>query len=75
MRNRIINLKENRVELKPIKVVDLENDYRVFIWNRGTPRYIHYDSDSALKEGIKLAKKEGKKVLVVQTLFEIKPSK
>lgn len=56
-------------------VKELENDYRVMIMNRGTPTFIHYDSESALKEGLRLCKLHNKKVIVIKAIFEIKPEK
>ena len=75
MRNRIINLKDNRIDLNPCRVKELENDFRVMVWNKGTPSFVHYDSESALKEGLRLCKLYNKKVFVIKCLYEIKPEK
>jgi hypothetical protein len=69
MRNRIE--KKERIPIQTLSIKESKNDYRVFVWNHGTPKIVHFDSQEALKEGIRLAKKEGKKVLVVQVLFKI----
>lgn len=73
MRPRIT--KENRQELNDYSFEALKNDFRVFVWNHGTPKEIHASSKEALKEAARLCQKEGKKVLVVQTLFILKPNK
>lgn len=74
MRPRITQ-KEERISLVTCNVKELENDYRVMIMNRGTPTFIHYDSESALKEGLRLCKLHNKKVIVIKAIFEIKPEK
>ena len=67
--------KENRQDIQTCKVKELENDYRVMIMNRGTPTFIHYDSESALKEGLRLCNLHNKKVVVIKGIYEIKPEK
>ena len=74
MRPRITQ-KEERISLVTCNVKELENDYRVMIMNRATPTFIHYDSESALKEGLRLCKLHNKKVIVIKAIFEIKPEK
>ena len=73
MRPRIT--KENRQDIQTCKVKELENDFRVMVVNRGTPTFIHYDSESALKEGLRLCKLHNKKVVIIKCLYEIKPEK
>jgi hypothetical protein len=73
MRPRIT--KENRQEIKTCNVKELENDYRVMVMNRGTPTFIHYDSESALKEGLRLCNIHNKKVVIIKGMYEIKPEK
>ena len=67
--------KENRQDIQTCKVKELENDYRVMVWNKGTPSFVHYDNESALKEGLRLCKLHNKKVIVIKALYEIKQEK
>ena len=71
MRKRIE--KTERLPIQKMSIKEKKDDYRVMVWNHGTPKVVHFSSEKALEEGIRLAKKEGKKVLVVQVLFKIKP--
>jgi len=67
--------KENRQDIQTCKVKELENDFRVMVWNKGTPSFIHYDNESALKEGLRLCKLHNKKVFIIKCTHEIKPEK
>ena len=70
-----ITKKEERISVVTSNVKELDNDYRVMIMNRGTPTFIHYDSESALKEGLRLCNLHNKKVVVIKGIYEIKPEK
>lgn len=74
MRTRITH-NTNKVELNAPKISQPENDFRVMVWNKGTPKFVHYDSESAMIEGIRLSKSENKRVMVVQVLALINPIK